>query len=163
MPRRRKRSPRPQRGGSDWEAVLPTLDLHGHTADEALRRSERWLRDQQVAGSRTVRLITGRGLRSAGPPVLRGEIEEMLRRLRTGLVEEFTAESAGGAFRVQLRAAARASRRSTQPAVQGLLGNRPELRRRAEEALEEVGVKPTPELLEAEMRRLLREAGDQSA
>jgi hypothetical protein len=164
MPRRRKRSPQHRRSDRcDWDPPVPTLDLHGHTADEAVHRSELWIREQQLAGVRSIRLITGRGLRSVGPPVLRGEIEELLRRLHAGPVEEFAAESAGGAFRVQLRPLSRRATGAAQPSVRGIIRARPELRRRAEAALAELGVTATPELIDAEVRRLLREESDQSA
>jgi hypothetical protein len=161
MPRRRKRSdPPPSLAAGD--PAVPTLDLHGHTGDEALRRGESWLREQQLAGVRRVRLVTGRGLRSVGPPVLRGEIEGLLQRLGSGPVERFETEAAGGAFLVHLRAPPSAAKPPPVPSVRGIGRLLPELRGRAETALEELGVKPTPELIDAEIRRLLREEGDQS-
>lgn len=160
MARRKRRTPgTPSIPRETWGEVHPTLDLHGHTADQALRRAEAWLRDRQRDGVRTVRLVTGRGTRSAGPPVLRGEVGAMLEALRGSLVSYFTLDSGGGAFRVELERAIRPRPvRRTSSAV--LRRTAPDLRRRAEEALWELGVDPTPELLEAEIRRILREAGE---
>lgn len=153
---RRKRSARaaPTSRGE----VHPTLDLHGHTADEALRRAEAWLRDRQRDGVRTVRVVTGRGTRSAGPPVLRGEVGALLDSLRGSLVSYFTLDSGGGAFRVELERARSGPRRTAPSRLLRRAG--PELRGRAEEALWELGVDPTPELLEAEIRRILEETGE---
>ena len=149
MARRKRRSAPPlvPRHTAWADEVYPSLDLHGMTADEARRRAEAWLRDRQADGARTVRGITGRGTRSVGPPVLRGEVEEMLHALRGSLVSGYTLDSAGGAFRVELarprsRGAGRSVRRPPLPAD-------PDLLRRAEEALWELGVEPTPALLEA--------------
>ena len=160
MARRKRRAPgTPSLQRETWGEVHPTLDLHGHTADQALRRAEAWLRDRQREGVRTVRLVTGRGTRSAGPPVLRGEVGALLEALRGSLVSYFTLDSGGGAFRVELERATRPRPlRRTSSAV--LRRTAPDLRRRAEEALWELGVDPTPELLEAEIRRILREAGE---
>lgn len=159
--RRRRGAPRPEGPFRGWDEVHPTLDLHGETAESARRRAERWLREQQAMGSRTVRLITGRGMHSLGPPVLRGEIEALLRELGGGLVARFSPEPGGGVLRAEL---ARPPRRPPPPAPPRDPRLRdPELRRRAEEALWELGVDPTPTLIEAEIRRILRrEAGEES-
>lgn len=151
---RRKRGREPAVPAGAWEVVHPLLDLHGLTADEARRAAERWLRARREERVGTVVVVTGRGRRSAGPPVLRGEIDDLLRRLRGSVVEEFAASRDGGAFRVELRPPPPPSR--TRPAAPRV---EPELRRRAEEALEELGVTPTPALVEAELRRMLRERG----
>ena len=144
----RRRRPRPP---PDLGSLYPTLDLHGETADSARRKAEAWLRTQRAAGERHVRLITGRGNRSAGPPVLRVEIEHLLRDLAGDLVTRSALEAGGGAIRVELRpAAVPASRRAPGHAPR----TDPALRRAAEEALAELGIDPTPELVEAELRRL---------
>jgi hypothetical protein len=157
---RRKRKPSSS-ARVPWDTLYPTLDLHGDTAEEARRRAELWLAEQHSLGVRTVRIITGKGLHSVGPPVLRGEIEALLRSLRPSRVARFEPEPGGGVLRIELRRSAAPH----QPA-----GPRPqpkpappsadaELRRRAEEALWELGVQPTPELIAAEIRRL-KQAGD---
>lgn len=156
MPKRRRRRPPPASPpGEAWDELHPSLDLHGETAESARRRAERWLRAQQADGVRTVRLITGRGLHSPGPPVLPGEIQELLRMLRGTLVAGFSREPGGGAFRVELARPERRPAAPPRPLDRRL--HDPELRGRAEENLVELGVTPTPALLEAEMRRLLAE------
>jgi hypothetical protein len=148
MARRRRSRPPPDLG-----SLYPTLDLHGETADSARRRAESWLRAQGAAGERHVRLITGRGNRSAGPPVLRGEIEHLLQDLAGEVVTRSAIEAGGGAIRVELRppAIVRSPRPSDPPTRAD-----PALRRAAEEALAELGIDPTPELVEAELRRIRR-------
>lgn len=160
MSRRKRRTPgTPSLAPEAWGEVHPTLDLHGHTADEAVRRAEAWLRALQRDGVRTARVVTGRGSRSAGPPVLRGEVGAMLEALRGSLVSYFTLDSGGGAFRVELERAVRPRPlRKASSAV--LRRTAPDLLRRAQEALWELGVDPTPELLEAEIRRIRRDAGE---
>lgn len=144
-----------------WDQVYPTLDLHGETAESALRIADRWLRVQRAEGARTVRVITGRGAHSKGPPVLRVEIAALLDRLRGRVVAGVQTESGGGAFRIELRRAPRSPRapRSAAPVRPAPWEADPELRRRAEESLAELGVTPTEALLQAEMRRLRGEQG----
>ncbi|HEV2146976.1 MAG TPA: Smr/MutS family protein [Longimicrobiaceae bacterium] len=158
-PRKRRRSGTPPPPIPAWDEVLPTLDLHRETADEAVRRTGSWLRERQREGVRTVRVVTGRGSRSAGPPVLRGEVGALLEGLRGSLVSYFTLDSGGGAFRVELERFRAAPRLPAAPAL--LRKVDPDLRRRAEEALWELGVTPTPPLLATEIRRILREAGEE--
>jgi hypothetical protein len=160
MPRRRRPAARP--APLPWDAVYPTLDLHGHTADEAHERARRWLTERQAQGDRTVRIITGKGLHSAGLPVLPGTIEALLRSLRGTVVARSAPEPGGGVFRVELRAPV-APRRAPRPGRPAPpvpdLSPEGELHRRAEETLWELGITPTPELIAAEVRRLRREAG----
>jgi hypothetical protein len=135
--------------------VYPTLDLHGETAESARRRAESWLRAERRGGERLVRLVTGRGRHSVGPPVLPAEIEDLLRSLRGSVVESFEVERGGGAFRVELRRPdpPRPPRPARAPS-----GDE-ELRRAAEERLAELGISPHPSLVEAEMRRFRGEEG----
>jgi len=153
----RRRRPRgsgdlPERG-----SVYPTLDLHGLTGDEARASAERWLRARQGGGERTVVLVTGRGNRSpGGQPVLPGEIEHLLEGLTGTLVEAFDRTAGGGAFQVTLRRRS-AVIRPRDPAAAGLREVDPSLRRRAEEALWELGIAPTPALVRAEVLRILAE------
>lgn len=155
MPRRRRLRPAPARVD---DTLYPTLDLHGESAETARRRAELWLRERAGEEIRTVRVITGRGLHSVGPPVLPGEIETLLGELKGSVVSAFTREPGGGAYRIELRRTeVRRSRRvlAADPFAASLRGVDPELRRRAEEALWELGVAPTPELIRAEIRRLI--------
>lgn len=147
---RRRRSGGP---GPSWDPVYPTLDLHGETAESARRQAESWLEGQRSGGERVVRLVTGRGRHSIGPPVLPAEIEDLLRSLRASSVESFEMERGGGAFRVELRRPEPRRPPRSAPAPPG--GD--ELRRRAEERLAELGVSPHPSLVEAEMRRMREE------
>ena len=151
MARKRRRSP-PQ-GPSHLPSVYPTLDLHGDTADAARSRAERWLRAEQAAGERTVRLITGRGLHSVGPPVLPTEIAHLLAGLKGSLVASFAPEPGGGVYRVELarERLPRAVAKRPAPPVD------PALRHRAEESLAELGITPNEDLLRAEMERLSRD------
>lgn len=157
MSRRRRRSGGRGGGGQrpSWDPVYPTLDLHGETAESARRRAESWLQEQRGGGERLVRLVTGRGRHSVGPPVLPAEIEDLLRSLRGAAVERFEMERGGGAFRVELRRPDRPRRPRPDPSPPG--GD--ELRRRAEERLAELGISPHPSLVEAEMRRFRGEDG----
>lgn len=154
----RRRPPRRRRPNPELGAVYPTLDLHGETGDSARRRAERWLYEMRDAGEPLVRLVTGRGKHSVAGPVLRGEIEELLRTLRGGLVRRVEEEAKGGAFRVllRLRDGTVAPRRPPPPPAAPL-----ELRRRAEEALAELGVAPTPEMIAAEIQRLRAGGGEE--
>jgi hypothetical protein len=155
MSRRRRRNPpspdRPKRSLPD--ILYPTLDLHGRTEAGAERAAEDWLAARRSAGDRTVRLVTGRGLHSVGPPVLPRAIEVLLRRLKGTLVRDFDREPGGGAFRIEL------TRFPPQmsPTLERPTQLDPELVRRAQEALSELGVEPTPPLIEAEVRRIVKE------
>lgn len=143
-----------------WGSVYPLLDLHGLTGDEAVRRATVWLRSQRDRGERTVVVVTGRGNRSTGVPVLRAEVEHLLDRLRGELVVRWDPTEGGGAFRVQLAppAPARGALQDRRTAER-LAAAEPALRARAEEALWELGITPTPALIDAEIRRL-RSAGE---
>jgi len=53
------------------------------TAQEAVRRADAWLREQQVRGAEEVLIVTGRGTHSiGGVPVVRPAIEKLLFQLR---------------------------------------------------------------------------------
>jgi len=159
MRRRRPREALQPRG-----TVHPLLDLHGMTGGEARVRAELWLRDHAAAGERTVVVVTGRGNRSQGLPVLRGEVEDLLSRLRGQIVTGWEDTDGGGGYRVKLRPPLshhpRASRAAADPLVRDAS---PELKRRAEEALHDLGIAPTPDLLRAEIRRILAEEGGSSS
>ncbi|MFL5382838.1 MAG: Smr/MutS family protein [Longimicrobiaceae bacterium] len=150
----RRRRPRGEPPGS----VHPLLDLHGLTADEARRRAEGWLRARAAAGERTVVVVTGRGTHSRGLPVLRPEIEHLLHDLQGTAVHGWETTPDGGGFRVTLRPPPALSTPAAAEAA-SLRRHPPELRRRAEESLAELGITPTPALLNAEIRRLLDEDG----
>lgn len=156
---RRKRRPSAPHRIRPWGELHPSLDLHGQTADEARRQTERWLEQRAAEGIRTVRVITGRGRHSPGPPVLRGEIESLLQLLTDGVVVAFWSDASGGAFQIELRRVRdrQLPHPRTQPAEPSLRRADPALRARAEERLWELGITATPALLAAEIRRLERE------
>jgi hypothetical protein len=154
--KRRRPTDGSSRGRSVEDVLYPSLDLHGYTSAQARAVAGRWLLEQQVAGERVVRLITGRGLHSVGPPVLPMEIEDLLRSMKGSVVAAFGREPGGGAFRVELRAEGRRAGVTRSPVVRPPPVE-PELRRQAEEALAELGIQATPELLEIEIQRLRRE------
>lgn len=157
MRKRRSREPSPTRG-----TVHPLLDLHGMTGGEARVRAELWLRDRAAAGERTVVVVTGRGNRSFGLPVLRGEVEDLLARLEGEIVTAWEHMDGGGGFRISLRRAPSILPRSAKSPDTLLREASPDVRRRAEEALHDLGIAPTPDLLRAEIRRILAEEGDPS-
>lgn len=154
------RSRRPRDPGEPRGSIHPLLDLHGLTASEARGLTERWLRGRAAAGERTVVVVTGRGTRSHGLPVLRPEIEHLLAGLQGSAVEAWDLTDGGGGFRITLARPSPA--RHADPDVEAARLARqhpPELRRRAEEALAELGVTPTPALVRAEIQRIVRETG----
>lgn len=107
-----------------------------------------------------MRVITGKGLHSVGPPVLRVEVERLLVSLRGAVVASFAVEPGGGSFRIELRRPSDTRPAPLPatggPATEALSGADTLLRRRAEEILWELGISPTPPLIEAEVRRLRR-------
>jgi DNA-nicking Smr family endonuclease len=61
--------------------VFPTLDLHGLGVREALRATERYLREAQAEGVPSVRIVYGKGRRSSGG---RGVLREVIPRWLDG-------------------------------------------------------------------------------
>ena len=82
-----------------------TLNLRASqpTVQDALRRTEAWLRERQVAGAAEVLVITGRGNASEdGHSVVRDAIAKLLRTLqRQGVIDE-SAQHTPGSFVVVL-------------------------------------------------------------
>lgn len=160
----RKRNRPPSTGVSReaWGRVHPLLDLHGLTGDEARRRTDRWLRDHQSQGVRTVIVVTGRGLHSQGLPVVRGEVEHLLTELKGGIVSRWEDTHYGGGFRVELRSPPREHKPFPPPRPPHERAEvEPDLLLLAHEALWDLGIAPTPALLDAELRRLRRERGQE--
>lgn len=153
MSRRRRKGKAPPGPKDLWSALYPTLDLHGLTAAEASSASRAWLKHQQASGEPTVRLITGRGLHSQGPPVLPAEIEALLDQLKGSLVADYEREPGGGVYRVRLKSPAVRPVRPSQRTER----HDPAIVRQAEEALAELGVAATPALLQAEIARIVKE------
>jgi hypothetical protein len=112
MPKPWKKRAREAGDGSDPPATPRTLhsaivsaevDLHGLTADQAEMRLEMFL--QRVArGSpgEVVRVITGRGARSHGQPVLQGVVRDALNGWLAHYVTEWAVDVGGGAYLVRV-------------------------------------------------------------
>lgn len=86
------------------EPIVDELDLHGHTADEAERRLEMFL--QRVAATDpggVVRVITGRGAGSVGPPVLQAVVRDALNGWLSERIDEWAVDVGGGAYLVRVR------------------------------------------------------------
>src|SRR6185436_14145810 len=61
--------------------IQDDLDLHGFTGDEAVAQTAVFLAEARRRGLRCVRIVHGKGLRSAGrEPVLRKRIRKLLTR-----------------------------------------------------------------------------------
>ena len=148
-----------------------TLNLRDNlpSAQEAVRRAEGWLREQQVLGSKEVLVITGRGSQSVGGvAVIRPAIEKLLFSLRRRGVIAAHREHNPGAFAVQmapLRALveAPARRRERQHSregpvtLEGLSHDTMQLLRDlAERSLDSLGIAATDKGLADEMHRHLR-------
>jgi len=85
------------------ETPEATLDLHGLTAHQAERRVRDFIRTQtRIAPGKVVHIITGRGARSPGEPVLPGLVNRMLRDEFHDEVEMIAGLPGGGALAVRL-------------------------------------------------------------
>jgi DNA-nicking Smr family endonuclease len=84
--------------------AVETLDLHGLRAEAAERRVrgflEAWSRREPGA---VVRIVTGKGARSEGAPVLRTLVLELLTGALAAQVEDWAGEVGGGAYLVRVR------------------------------------------------------------
>jgi hypothetical protein len=157
--RKRKQPPNEGVSREAWGRVHPVLDLHGLTGDQARRRAEQWMRDRQAEGVRTVVIVTGRGLHSQGIPVVRNEVQHVLERFKGTMVVRWHSTHFGGGFQVELRRPPPEPRPRVEREPTLLREAPPDLALRAAEALAELGIASTPALLEAEIRRILREEG----
>ncbi len=77
-----------------------TLDLHGKTAVEARAAVERCMRS---SGGKLVLIITGKGKRSAGGPVLKTLVRGMLKGSLAPYVREWSLDAGDGGYRVLAR------------------------------------------------------------
>ncbi|MDH5590531.1 MAG: Smr/MutS family protein [Gemmatimonadota bacterium] len=79
------------------------LDLHGMNVQQALRRVENlletWARRQPGA---VLRVVTGKGTRSADGPVLLGAVGDFLREETGGRVAEMIRAAGGGGWMVRV-------------------------------------------------------------
>jgi DNA-nicking Smr family endonuclease len=107
MGQRRPRTPKPSGpiGTLHTAIVDDERDLHHLTADEAAAQLEAFLLgwSRRRSGA-VVRVITGRGNRSPGGPVLRPRVRELLTGRLAPLVEDFVMETGGGAYLIRVRA-----------------------------------------------------------
>lgn len=80
------------------------VDLHGMQVTEALRRLEGFFDscDRQAHVS-VVRVITGKGNRSAGRPVLLNAVGDRLRDELGGRITDLVLDAGGGAWLARLR------------------------------------------------------------
>jgi len=83
------------------------LDLHGLTKDEALASLAAFIAGAWQRGQKAVLVITGKGNRSPGEPVLQGAVTGWLREKGKGMVAEFAPAprdmGGGGAYVVFLK------------------------------------------------------------
>ena len=85
--------------------VVDELDLHGHSADAAERRLEMFMdRVARTSPGEVVRVITGRGAGSGGPPVLQGVVRDALNGWLADRVAEWAVDVGSGAYLVRVRA-----------------------------------------------------------
>jgi hypothetical protein len=150
--------------------VERTLNLRATlpSAEEAARRAEAWLRQQQASRAGEVLVITGRGNASpGGVSVVREQIVRLFASLRRRGVVADVREHTPGSFVVRLaslRTLAEAPRRRREPAARptpidppAIRELEPEtrllLRRLAEHALQALGIAADESFVEAEMVR----------
>ena len=88
--------------------VAGELDLHGESADSAEQKVkwflDRWSRTNPGA---VVRIITGKGTRSAGDAVLLPLVRDLLNGPGARFVDEWTNDTSGGAVLVRVKSNAR--------------------------------------------------------
>ena len=144
-----------------------TLNLRTHhpSREQAVRRAENWLRERQMSRAGEALVITGRGNNSPdGVSVVRAAIVQLLASLRRRGVISDVREHTPGSFVVtfaKLNAVRDAPQRARNPHESSphdpaqLAALEPEtrtlLRLLAKRAIEELGVKPTPDFVEQEM------------
>ena len=85
------------------ESPAEKLDLHGMNARQAETRVRFFLqRHAATSSGRVVHIITGRGTRSAGEPVLPGLVRKMLQDDQSRVVTEWAGLHGGGGFAVRM-------------------------------------------------------------
>lgn len=86
------------------ETPADTLDLHGLTAAQAEARLRDFLRTRAVnAPGRVVHVITGRGNRSEGAPVLPGLVRDLMAADLSDYVAGSAGLPGGGGVAIRLR------------------------------------------------------------
>jgi DNA-nicking Smr family endonuclease len=94
----------PLAGSLLGQPVVATLDLHGRTAAEA----ERLVRDfiltsTRGASGQVVRIVTGKGIGSAGKPVLLPLVRQWLETDLARYVDAMSLDTDGGSYLVRMR------------------------------------------------------------
>jgi DNA-nicking Smr family endonuclease len=85
------------------ESPVETLDLHGMSARQAETRVRFFFqRHAATSPGRVVHVITGKGTRSEGAPVLPGLMREMLEDDLSRVVAEWAGLHGGGGFAVRI-------------------------------------------------------------
>ena len=88
------------------ESPVEKLDLHGMNARQAETRVNFFLqRHAATSPGRVVHIITGKGTRSEGAPVLPGLVREMLEDDLSRVVAEWAGLHGGGGFTVRIAGA----------------------------------------------------------
>ena len=84
--------------------AVAELDLHGETADSGRQKVD-WFLDRwaQQRPGEVVRIITGKGTRSAAGPVLLPMVRDLLDGACAHRIEEWTTETSGGSVVVRLK------------------------------------------------------------
>jgi Smr domain-containing protein len=118
--KRKRKKPRRDRAGTSGaassESPAPTgialllsefpvakLDLHGMTAAQAEHRVQMFFaRHAGVSGGKVVHIVTGKGTRSEGPPVLPGVVQRLLDDELSSSVAEVAGLPGGGGVAVRL-------------------------------------------------------------
>jgi DNA-nicking Smr family endonuclease len=113
MPRKRKRKKTKETSASPpeltgiarllVESPVESLDLHGMNAGQAETRVQFFFqRHATTSPGRVVHIITGRGTRSEGAPVLPDLVREMLQHDLSGMVSEWAGLHGGGGFAARI-------------------------------------------------------------
>ena len=85
------------------ESPVETLDLHGMTAGPAETRVQFFFQRHTVTSpGRVVHVITGKGTRSEGAPVLPDLVREMLQHDLSRMVSEWAGLHGGGGFAARM-------------------------------------------------------------
>lgn len=99
-------TPIKEKGGllKNFPKIQRTLDLHGHTTNEAKREIKRFIENMKLQRIQTVKIITGRGWHSKDfKAVLPQLTEQLLAQLKKeGFIYQFKKEKTGGAFLVYI-------------------------------------------------------------
>jgi DNA-nicking Smr family endonuclease len=86
------------------ELAVATLDLHHLTGAQAQAQVRNLLRSHtQISAGRVVHIITGKGARSHGAPVLHGLVRDMLDDEMAEHVDEYAGMMGGGGWVVRVR------------------------------------------------------------